>query len=382
MIQNITDRQPLPYTPLSSLLPFHCVKRFTLIRSFKICTKLAEMFSESIPGTILQMYALVKSNKPSKGLIFSISISALTTGFASATVSFDKDTSPAGRKNAPSFYGYVANRGPKRSFIFIFMILFSAINLLLMAFTSSLLASINPMWLLSYFTIGMSIFLLLFKIARDDFRYMFRVDGVLSWICSFMLRLMVKTVTDFTGWIHARHPYEMGGMVWVINLFAGQVVSIFSVHLHFSYDNGSSNLNEIFVWKVVFLFLLASLLSFTGFLACMDSKYIHTFFSTETGTQFLCNIFRNAKTDEERCSIFKKHRSYYSKIEDEVKKWLNENWEMLEAENAKWFVISLIPTDLLPEIYIERLPGRGRERRSSLSLRDVVRRVSVGESLE
>ena len=53
-----------------------------------VYSKLAEMFAEAIPGGIVQMYALVSSPNRSAAAAGSILISALTTGFGSALVSY------------------------------------------------------------------------------------------------------------------------------------------------------------------------------------------------------------------------------------------------------------------------------------------------------
>ena len=70
-----------------------------------VATKGIEMFCESIPGCILQVYAVLKLlEKGQKAPILdlaSIVISATTTGFASATISYDYDTDPTYRKEMP-----------------------------------------------------------------------------------------------------------------------------------------------------------------------------------------------------------------------------------------------------------------------------------------
>ena len=53
-----------------------------------VYSKLAEMFAESIPAGVLQMYAYVLSPNRSTAALASILISALTTGFGSALVSY------------------------------------------------------------------------------------------------------------------------------------------------------------------------------------------------------------------------------------------------------------------------------------------------------
>ena len=53
-----------------------------------IYSKVVEMFAEAIPAGILQMYAFVLSPNRSTAAAGSILISALTTGFSSALVSY------------------------------------------------------------------------------------------------------------------------------------------------------------------------------------------------------------------------------------------------------------------------------------------------------
>ena len=74
-----------------------------------VMTKGIEMALESIPGCILQSYSSLKLMQRGKtaptAAVASIVISALTTGYSSAAISYDFDTDPAKRKETPSFYG-------------------------------------------------------------------------------------------------------------------------------------------------------------------------------------------------------------------------------------------------------------------------------------
>jgi len=54
-----------------------------------VITKGIEMVCESIPGCVLQMYVLIKAGTVSKTAIGSVVVSALTTGFSSASISFE-----------------------------------------------------------------------------------------------------------------------------------------------------------------------------------------------------------------------------------------------------------------------------------------------------
>ena len=54
-----------------------------------VITKCIEMVCESIPGCVLQMFVLMKAGTVSKAAVGSVVISALTTGFSSASISFE-----------------------------------------------------------------------------------------------------------------------------------------------------------------------------------------------------------------------------------------------------------------------------------------------------
>jgi len=52
-------------------------------------TKMAEMICESIPGSLLQLYVLLKVGNVSRATVGSVIVSAMTTGFSSASISFE-----------------------------------------------------------------------------------------------------------------------------------------------------------------------------------------------------------------------------------------------------------------------------------------------------
>jgi len=71
--------------------------------------KTVEMGTESIPGCVLQCYVYLTSSSEQVGnfALLSIAASCLTTGFASAMISFDLDLDVTRRKTQPRFYGYI-----------------------------------------------------------------------------------------------------------------------------------------------------------------------------------------------------------------------------------------------------------------------------------
>ena len=73
------------------------------------------MFAEAIPGVIIQLSAILSDAGFSGIAIASLAVSALTTGFISASISYDWDSDPQNRIESPSFYGYLPNKSMQRA---------------------------------------------------------------------------------------------------------------------------------------------------------------------------------------------------------------------------------------------------------------------------
>ena len=54
-----------------------------------VATKMGEMLAESIPGSLLQLYVLLKVRNVTRATVGSVIVSAMTTGFSSASISFE-----------------------------------------------------------------------------------------------------------------------------------------------------------------------------------------------------------------------------------------------------------------------------------------------------
>ncbi|GMI21435.1 hypothetical protein TeGR_g6424 [Tetraparma gracilis] len=111
-------------------------------------TRAFELVCESIPGTVLQLVALIKYMQEndgdySKTALGSIIVSACTTGFTAATISFDFDVNPQRRRDEPSFYGYIPDEAGRRTAIFFCMIMNGALLLLLRCVSTALLLVVD-----------------------------------------------------------------------------------------------------------------------------------------------------------------------------------------------------------------------------------------------
>jgi hypothetical protein len=73
----------------------------------------------------------------------SIIMSACTTGFTAATISFDFDVSPRRRRGEPEFYGYIPDSAGRRTVIFFCMIMNGSLLLLLRSLSTALLLMVD-----------------------------------------------------------------------------------------------------------------------------------------------------------------------------------------------------------------------------------------------
>ena len=190
-----------------------------------IFSKCAEMFAESIPAGILQAYALALSSNRTTSAFASIFISALTTGFGSALVSYgefwpcvasnivytdqtsliprpsplaprwcfkiaDMDTSPKKRRETPEFYGFIPPTG--RGLIFSLMMINSTAQFLAKIVSMALLGAVSKAWVAS-FLVGDFVLFILYTISRNDFFYFIPVESYAgSVLASLLIRAVLK----------------------------------------------------------------------------------------------------------------------------------------------------------------------------------------------
>ena len=125
------------------------------------------------------------------------------------------------------------------------------------------------------------------------------------------------------------------------------------------------------LWAVISAMSGLWCFTFIAFITSAKNEYIHTFFTTMTGKQQLHRIFRNAKEDKEKMSVFKKHRSYWKDIEGEVRVFVAKNFYRWERERPEWWNNAMkarIPDDMLSATALqeEEAKGGGKRRRSSI----------------
>jgi hypothetical protein len=333
-------------------------------------SKAAEIVLESIPSSVIQMYALLNSKHKSTKALVSICISALTIASVSTSISFSTDVDPKKRRLTPEFYGYVKNDPTSRTVTFLAMISVSASHVLAKSVASTLVIAVNRSWLLYYLIADMGAYLLL-KMARRDLRYIIKLDGALSWIASVIYRIIGKLLLDFTGYFHARHSYEVGGILWLLSLVQNRAGGFIAAMLYLKYkEEDPDALSAETLYGTLILLFLMWVLSLVTFVCYIDRSFLHTFYGTTTGPQFCELHFRNAKTDESKMALLKYHESFYKAFEDEMKVFVAENWDAWIANQPDWLTenaIATVPDEYLPNAEVERLHKLGGGERMRLS---------------
>jgi hypothetical protein len=336
--------------------------------------KCAEMVCESIPGCLLQMYVVIASfdagRKVTTSAIVSILVSALTTGCASATISYDFDTDPVRRMEAPNFYGYIPDEGQTRTVLYIIMAANSSLLLLVRCFSAAMMLFANKFYLM-YYVAGDMLFFLIYKSARNDLRYWMPVYGVAGAVSSLLSRIVVKLIADFTGVIHFRHPYELGGAYWTFDMFFAITTSFLSVYLFFVVSRRANSIAPTEMRDqmdqglqmndaVTLISILCGLLifSFVCFLALMKKEYRSTFFSLLSGPAFTREVFNQSSSDAKKAFIVDINKHYWIAIAPVVKSWICDNWYIWKEEKPDWFTarfVDSIPIGMVPNELEEEL---------------------------
>ena len=175
---------------------------------------------------------------------------------------------------------------------------------------------------------------LIFKVVRGDFRYWLPMpNNGSSLMISLLFRVIVKVVCDFTGFLHARHPYEMGGFYWLINMVWTQFSIFGSIYLrdNISVKEDDDEVGEILMvtkenyWTIAYSLFITWLISTSTLVWASEKGLRKTFYSSMTGKQYNEALFRSGE-DEIMIQVFTDHPSYYAHFENELREWLGERW--------------------------------------------------------
>ncbi|GMH63960.1 hypothetical protein TrLO_g8094 [Triparma laevis f. longispina] len=151
----------------------------------------SELFTEAIPGALIQTYAFLVGSNQSNAAIFSLIVSVFTSSFTATGMSFAMDLDKNQRAQTPNFYGYVPDGAMKKVKVFVSMFLISACQLTAKALACALCAVESSMTVVIYL-VGESLLFLAYKLLRRDFTYWIPIDGLTGVLLSALIRVVFK----------------------------------------------------------------------------------------------------------------------------------------------------------------------------------------------
>jgi hypothetical protein len=135
---------------------------------------------------------------------------------------------------------------------------------------------------------------------------------------------------------------------------------------------GVADKGLLFAWKVVRSVIPCTVVLFAVFFFNIEKKYWGTFYSLQKGKELTMKGFREGKDDGIKAAHMAMSKHHWKAIEEEVKAWVEENWDRWEEEKPDWF-----DEAMRASVPVEYIPGAGNAR-----MRESVRRASVDAEAE
>ena len=158
-------------------------------------------------------------------------------------------------------------------------------------------------------------------------------------------------LVDFTGNVHCRHPYELGGYLWLWSIVAGQASCLLGALLYWQYYNGPGKLSAVLLFAIVVAQLLLTVAAGWGLTKVMNRRFLRGFFEVQTASQYVIAHFNDTEGfDEIRIKIFTVNELLWRPIRQKVQEWVMDNYDEWN-ETAGWFSDAhktRIPSGLLP----------------------------------
>jgi len=216
-----------------------------------------------------------------------------------------------------------------------------------------------------YFVGSEVLLYLVYKIVRNDVWYWPRLDGCVTIVVSIIERIFVKIIVDFSGCVHLRHSYELGGLAYSVSVVWAQIFPFVVLQL---YEDDGGDLKDSMA-----LFLVCSLVVWillnAAFFMTINLEYVDTFFGIKTAPQYTCDLFNSESEAAKFSCVFENRIQYTTTIHAEVKEWVAENIDRWVEEKPTWFKIAKLPKEFLPAATLQS-EGGGARRRSNVSLRE------------
>jgi hypothetical protein len=249
----------------------------------------------------------------------------------------------------PWFYGAFVSEGTSKR-VHLLLVLLIWTHVVCRTLASALLFVTNPVWWGALVGAEMGMFLA-YKAVRSDFQCWLPGTGP---IVSFLYRVFVKLMCDYTGLPHLRHPKELGGAYYALTMALNPVVCLLSGWAYTEYYVGPTKLDRIYILLVLGVLVGLWMAALFGVLFSIERAYIWTFFSLETSRASIVRFFRENEGDDDiRTEIFNNHELLWASIRPEVRAWVRRNFLRWKTERKEWLTAALIaklPDDFLPAV--------------------------------
>jgi hypothetical protein len=250
----------------------------------------------------------------------------------------------------------------------------STLLLLMRSCSAALLMLIRKSYFMYLLGFDVGLYLLM-KIIRGDMTHWVPLDGLFGFFFSFILRIMVKFISDYTGVIQFRANGELGGLYWTINIANAVLFTFAAMEAYYSVTPADSLALPKGTARLSLVGLsVAWAATFSLIMTLMKREYRRTFFSTQSGNSWAQSFFLNGETDAARSKTLKLNKKKWKAIEPQVKAWVQEGWWKWKEDKPDWFTdawIAKIPDNMIPNDE-DRQPLRAMRRRNSASVREVL----------
>jgi hypothetical protein len=122
--------------------------------------------------------------------------------------------------------------------------------------------------------------------------------------------------------------------------------------LYVQYYKGPGTFESSVLYTVLGSLTALWAVAFVAFLLSIKRSHVHTFYSLDTGAQYLQRMFTEAEDDAKRKIVFGYNHRMWGPIREEVADWIELNWPAWKQDPPTWFTqdwIDQIPDDMLPK---------------------------------
>lgn len=156
-----------------------------------------------------------------------------------------------------------------------------------------------------------------------------------------------------------RHPFEFGGLYFTTVLLTTPAAMSFFGHRYLAYfedEEVKATLKYEYTSKQIYggqcFLAIVQVLEFATLMYIIPSTHRRIFFSTQTGSQFVCTNLRATTDDEAKLEALSHHTSLWAPIKEEIETWVEKSchYGLAKTQNGstiaekQWFPMTLSKT--------------------------------------